>query len=198
MYTKALIVSGTGNGIRSDPLVFTVGNPWGLRGTLTAGIVSSTGTVSGARYIQSGVALAPGNIGGPLVNARGEVVGINAMISGGLALSIPADVADKWSRGSHAPGPQLGISLRTVGSFHHSWRQYRRGVGLLVVAVEDVGMAHKAGILVGDLLLEANGSPLADDLPEVVARSGGETLRLRISRGGEAFTLDVAVPEPGP
>lgn len=187
--------------LRVGELVFAVGNPWGLRGTLTAGIVSVTASASGRGrngYIQSDVALAPGNSGGPLVNVRGEVVGINAMISGGLALSIPADVADEWARDSRFPQPRLGISVRPVGPFRRSWRRYRRGSGLLVVAVEDGSPASRAGILVGDVLVEINGEPVADDLPEVVARSVGEMLRLRISRGGEMLALDVAVPATGP
>lgn len=109
---------GDTRSLRVGELVFVVGNPWGLRGTLTAGIVSATASAFGRGrngYIQSDVALAPGNSGGPLVNVRGEVVGINAMISGGLALSIPADVADEWARGNRSPKPRLGISLRPVG-----------------------------------------------------------------------------------
>ncbi len=183
--------------LRVGELVFAVGNPWGMRGILTAGIVSGTGSASARgmnSYIQSDVALAPGNSGGPLVNARGEVVGINAMISGGTALSIPADVADEWVRGNRSPQPRLGISVRLVGLFRRSWRRRRRRTGLLVVAVEEDGPAFQAGVLVGDVLLEADGGPVADDLPEVLARSAGGTLRLRISRGGETLTLDVPVP----
>ncbi len=192
---------GDPRALRVGELVFAVGNPWGLRGTLTAGIVSSTSSASGrgrSGYIQSDVALAPGNSGGPLVNAWSEVVGINAMISGGLALSIPADVADEWARGSHSPQPRLGISLRPIGRFHRGRWRYRRSSGLLVVAVEDGALASRAGILVGDVLVEINGEPVAADLPEVVVRSAGETLRLRISRGGETLKLDVTVPAPGP
>lgn len=192
---------GDTRSLRVGELVFAVGNPWGLRGTLTAGIVSATASAFGRGrngYIQSDVALAPGNSGGPLVNVRGEVVGINAMISGGLALSIPADVADEWARGSRSPQPRLGISLRPVGPFRRGrWRRYRRGSGLLVVAVEDEGPASRAGVLVGDVLVETNGEPVAEDLPGVVARGAGETLRLRISRGGEMLALDVAVPAQG-
>lgn len=183
--------------LRVGELVFAVGNPWGMRGILTAGIVSGTGSASARgmnSYIQSDVALAPGNSGGPLVNARGEVVGINTMISGGTALSIPADVADDWVRGNCSPQPRLGISVRLVGLFRHSWRKNRRRAGLQVVAVENDGPAFQAGGLVGDVLLEADGGPVADDLPEVLARSAGGTLRLRISRGGETLTLDVPVP----
>ena len=181
---------GNPRSLRVGELVFAVGNPWRLRGTLMAGIVSSTGVVSGREtngYIQSDIALAPGNSGGPLVNPRGEVVGINAMISGGLTLSIPADVADEWVRGSHHPKPRLGISVRPVGSFRRGLRRHRRGAeGMLVVAVEEDGPAGRAGILVGDVVLE------------IGERGDRGTLRLSVSRGGGTLALDVVVPVPGP
>lgn len=184
--------------LRVGELVFAVGNPWGLRGILTAGIVSGAGLASaGNGYIQSDIALAPGNSGGPLVNVRGEVVGINAMISGGLALSIPADVADGWVRGVRSPKPRIGVSVRPVGRFRRGRWRLRQGSGLLVVAVEEGGPAHRAGLLVGDVLVKANGEPVLD-LLEVVARSAGERLRLSISRGGGMLVLDVDVPTPGP
>lgn len=191
---------GDPRALRVGELVFAVGNPWGLRGTLTAGVVSGTGSISGrgAGYIQSDVVLAPGNSGGPLVNVRGEVVGINAMISGRLALSIPADVAEVWVRGRHSATPRLGVIVRPVGLFRRKRRRYRRDYGLLVVTIEEGGPASRAGILVGDLLLETDGKPLSDNLPEVVAQAAGGTLRLRVSRGGETLALDVAVPAPGP
>src|SRR5918998_3589111 len=85
---------GDSDELRVGGLVYAIGHPWGRRGAVTAGIVSGLGVVRGpggrARYIQSDVALAPGNSGGPLLNARGEVVGINSMIFGRLALSVPS------------------------------------------------------------------------------------------------------------
>ncbi|MCU0493603.1 MAG: S1C family serine protease [Chloroflexaceae bacterium] len=89
--------------LRVGELVFAVGHPWGQRSVVTAGIVSGMGTVSSPRndwqasYIRSDVRLAPGNSGGPLLNARGEVIGVNAMIFGGdLAVAIPSHVAQEW------------------------------------------------------------------------------------------------------
>src|SRR6266508_3951027 len=97
--------------LRVGELVFAVGHPWGQPWVVTAGIVSGLGEVpvrgasdAGvanermAQYVRSDVRLAPGNSGGPLLNARGEVVGINAMIFGGdLAVSIPSHVASEWT-----------------------------------------------------------------------------------------------------
>src|SRR5215212_10505024 len=102
---------GDSDELRVGELVYTIGHPWGRLGAVTAGIVSGLGVVRGpggrTRYIQSDVSLAPGNSGGPLLNSRGEVVGINAMIFGNLALSIPSNAASAWLAGwraSSSPG----------------------------------------------------------------------------------------------
>jgi serine protease Do len=94
---------GDSTRLRVGELVFAVGNPWGQRGVVTAGVVSAVGAIPAGRgeqpasYIRSDVRLAPGNSGGPLLNARGEVVGINAMIFGGdLSVAIPSHVALEW------------------------------------------------------------------------------------------------------
>ena len=99
---------------------YAIGHPWGRLGAATSGIVSELG-VTGRhdqgrpeRYIQSDVSLAPGNSGGPLLNARGEVVGINAMIFGSLALSIPSNVAKAWASSEDEPRPRLGVAVRPV------------------------------------------------------------------------------------
>lgn len=89
--------------LRVGELVFAVGHPWGQRGIVTAGIVSGWGalalpnTAETSPYILSDVLLGPGNSGGPLVNAEGDVVGINAMIHGGdLSVAIPTQVVSRW------------------------------------------------------------------------------------------------------
>lgn len=89
--------------LRIGQLVFAIGNPWGARDVVTHGIVSGFGRVGihgtdrTAEYVRSDVALAPGNSGGPLLNALGEVIGINAMIMGGdMSVAIPSHVATAW------------------------------------------------------------------------------------------------------
>lgn len=188
--------SGT---LRVGELVFAIGNPWGRRGSVTAGIVSALGPVPGwrrsARYIQSDLRLAPGNSGGPLLNARGEVVGINAMISGGIALSIPAEVANDWMLNRRSPPPRLGVALRPVGTRRRRWRRSRTTDGLMVVAVEEGSPAEQAGLMVGDVLVEADGEPVdGGSLTDVVARKAGEDLRLRVARAGRTFALDAVIP----
>ena len=94
---------GDSAALRVGELVFAIGHPWGQRGVVTAGIVSGTGEVQsrwGGRsveLIRSDVGLAPGNSGGPLIDAAGRVVGINSMIWGGdLSVAIPSDVVQRW------------------------------------------------------------------------------------------------------
>jgi serine protease Do len=89
--------------LRIGELVFAVGHPWGQPWVVTAGVVSGLGAWSlpghgrSEPYIRSDVRLAPGNSGGPLLDARGEVVGLNAMVVGGdLAVAIPSDVVRRW------------------------------------------------------------------------------------------------------
>src|SRR3954468_17778901 len=135
--------------LRVGELVFAVGHPWGQPWVVTAGIVSGLGEVpvrgaadAGnehmAQYIRSDVRLAPGNSGGPLLNARGEVVGINAMIFGGdLAVSIPSHVASEWTVAPTRGRTYLGASVAPA-EFPISLRKgawAKRTAGLLVVEI---------------------------------------------------------------
>ena len=118
---KALPI-GDSSRLRIGEWVFAIGHPWGQRWALTAGIVSSLSSVKVAddlttRYIKSDVGLAPGNSGGPLLDAEGKVVGINAMIFGGdLSVAIPSDIVSIWLAGLPASKRQvtLGIEIQQV------------------------------------------------------------------------------------
>src|SRR6516165_1490853 len=110
----AAIAVADSSKLRVGELVFAIGHPWGQRGVVTAGIVSALSKVQirnsnrQLEYIKSDVRLAPGNSGGPLLNAQGEVIGINAMIMGGdLSVAIPSNTVSKWI----AQLPQARISL---------------------------------------------------------------------------------------
>jgi len=191
---------GDSAGLRVGELVFAIGDPWGQRGVVTAGIISGLGEIptlrgeQAASYIRSDVRLAPGNSGGPLLNASGEVVGINSMIFGGdLSIAIPAHVAAAWA--ARLPGrpvvlglgvqrAELPAGLGAPGQRH----------GLLVAAVAPGGPAARAGFLVGDLLLALAGEPLptSDALIDALARHApGDTVRLDLARGGKPLTVDV-------
>jgi serine protease Do len=187
----------------STELVVAIGHPWGQRDVVTAGIVSGSGEVPvpgsqrAAQYIRSDVRLAPGNSGGPLLDARGRVVGINAMIFGGdLAVAIPIHVADAWLRaGTPRPRVRFGVQIQPA-ALPGAARQgdlAARERGLLVVGVIAGSPAERARLLIGDLLLDADGAVLEDTaaLQQVLARAG-DRLALRLLRGGTITALEVA------
>ena len=194
---------GDSDALRVGELVYAIGHPWGRLGTVTAGIVSGLGVVrrpgGRARYIQSDVALAPGNSGGPLLNARGEVVGINAMIFGRLALSIPSNAVVAWLAGEEQR-PRLGARVLPV-ELPTSLRRAIPGVpetGLIIAALEGDGSAGRAGLLVGDVLLGLDDEVPhdAESLLDAIARAG-DAVRLRVMRGGRISFMDVNLGAPG-
>ncbi|MFP5372263.1 MAG: S1C family serine protease, partial [Actinomycetes bacterium] len=196
---------GDSASLRVGEMVFAIGHPWGLLGTVTAGIVSGTGEVpgsgAGADYVQSDVALAPGNSGGPLLNARGEVVGINAMIFGGTSLAVPSNAASAWVARVTDTGrrrPRLGAEL--IPAAVGSGRDGRRG--FVVFAVAPGGPAERAGMLVGDVILGFEDKPVESvgGLVEGLARAGvaDRAARLRVMRGGKISVVEVCLKVSGP
>ncbi len=189
---------GDSDKLRVGELVYAIGHPWGRLGAVTAGIVSGLEVARGpggrARYLRSDVALAPGNSGGPLLNARGEVVGINAMIFGRLALSIPSNAASAWLAGAGRRRPRLGVRVLPVelpASLRSANREAAEA-GLMIAAVEAEGPGGRAGLLVGDILLGVgDGTPEdAETLLDEIARAG-DAVRLRVMRGGKISFVDV-------
>lgn len=189
-------------GLRVGELVFAIGHPWGQRDLVTAGIVSGLGEIEmvgtnrKAQYIRSDVRLAPGNSGGPLLNARGEVIGINAMVFGGdLGVAIPSHVAISWIAGLPSRGIKLGVHVQVIplpATLHQNGRS-QRSTALLVVGVEQNGLAERAGVFVGDALLEMNNTALErpEDLRDALAHHAEATLQLQLLRGGTIQTVDV-------
>ena len=195
---------GDSDELRIGELVFAIGHPWGRLGAVTAGVVSGLGVVRGpgtrTRYIQSDVSLAPGNSGGPLLNARGEVVGINAMVFGNLALSIPSNAVSAWLAGARERRPRLGVRTLPVDlpvPLRHGDRTGE--TGLMVVALEPDGPAHRGGLLVGDVLLGVANESVNDteSLLNALARASNST-RLRVVRGGVTSEIDVDLRSEGP
>lgn len=206
------ITIGDSDDLRVGEIVLAIGNPFGISGAVTAGIVHTTGAAPGVRpgavklrsprtWIEADVRLAPGNSGGPLVNARGGVIGINAMIVRGLALAVPSNVVRRFLRrgieGERAP--RLGVSVRPISV------PLAGGpvLGLLVMEVWVGSMAEAAGLLIGDVLIGVAGRffTAPDDLTGVltdysVAQPGNE-LRLDLLRGGEHIIRDVSVSDRG-
>jgi serine protease Do len=193
---------GDSGALRVGQLVYAIGHPWGRLGAVTAGIVSGLDVPRGgkARYVQSDVTLAPGNSGGPLLNARGEVVGINAMIFGRLALSIPSNAASAWLAGAGERRPRLGVRVLPV-ELPASLRRANREAaetGLMVAAVEGGSPAERSGLLVGDVLLGVGGETPGDAeaLLDAIARAG-DAVRLRVMRGGKISFVSVKPGAPG-
>ena len=192
---------GDSEALRVGELVYAIGHPWGSIGAVSAGIVGGVGELRGpgrnssVRYVRSDVALAPGNSGGPLLNARGEVVAINAMIFGLMALSIPSNAAKAWVAGEHRP--RLGIGILPV-ELPASLRQEAGTAGIVVAGVETGGAADRAGLLVGDVLLAIAGKPLgeAETLLEAVAHAG-DIVSLQVMRGGKIMVMEVRLEESG-
>ena len=193
---------GDSDALRVGELVFAIGHPWGNPGTATAGVVSGLGVPGGrsrsggpsAGYVRSDVALAPGNSGGPLLNARGEVVGINAMIFGRTALSIPSNAAVAWAEEPEAEGdgrPRLGVEVVPV-EFPASGRPEEGDAwGLAISSVEEGGPADTAGLLVGDVMLGLAGTGPQDVGSFQDALDRGDAVTLRVMRGGETLVVEV-------
>ena len=194
---------GDSDRLRVGELVYAIGHPWGRLGAVTAGIVSGLGAARGpgrrVRYIESDIALAPGNSGGPLLNARGEVVGINAMIFGNLALSIPSSTASAWVAEDRERGPRLGVALLPVELPASLRRTDLTGEAcLIIVAVEGSSPAERAGLRVGDVLVGVADEPLEgfETLLDALARAG-DSVRLRVMRGGKISSVDVNLGASG-
>jgi len=129
--------------LRPGELVVALGHPLGVPNALAMGIVHAPVAATGHRFVQADLRLAPGNSGGPLADAEGRIVGINAMVAGGLALAIPADDAARFAQ-DVTPG-RLGIALAPA-------RLLDGRPALVIVAVEEASRAARAGLRIGDVL----------------------------------------------
>ena len=190
--------------------VMAIGTPFGLENTVTAGIVSAKARDTGEeiRFIQTDVAVNPGNSGGPLINMRGEVVGINSQIlsrSGGfmgISLSIPIDdamkVADQLRSGGKVIRGRIGVSIAPVSKDVAESIGLGKAQGALVQAVEPCTPADKAGVEAGDIITKFNGQTIdkAPDLPRLVAATKpGTKSTLQVFRRGVYKELTVTVAE---
>lgn len=192
--------------------VMAIGNPFGLEATVTTGIVSATGRVIGSGpyddYIQTDASINPGNSGGPLINAQGQVVGINTAIysetggSVGIGFAIAANLAKsvvtQLAEHGHVVRGWLGVTIQPMTPDLAKAFQREDKRGALISSVAEGSPAQKAGLKTGDIITEYNGRPLAksDDLPRAVAETVvGKDVPLTVIRNGKAMPLTVKVGE---
>ncbi len=173
---------GDVNRLRVGEWVMAIGSPFGLENTVTAGIVSAKGRDTGdyLPFIQTDVAINPGNSGGPLINMRGEVVGINSQIysrSGGfmgISFAIPIDEATRIAEQLRATGRvvrgRIGVQIDQVTKDVAEAIGLGKPIGALVRSVEPGGPAEKAGFEAGDIITRMEGKSVekAGDLPRIV------------------------------
>ncbi len=196
---------GDSQALRPGELILAVGNPLGIEGAVAIGIVSRkpsevwVGRRRMPEMVQADVDLYPGNSGGPLVNAQGQVVGINSMVTGpGMALAVPSRVAESFLSEADRKA-FLGVTIRGVELPLVIAQPLGIGTnqGLMVSDLAQNGPAEQAGLLPGDLLIALDGHTLAgtEDLTRRLARLGPHSpTRLTGLRAGRLIDL-TAVPE---
>jgi len=176
---------GDSSRIRPGELAIAVGNPLGFVGAMATGVVHAVGPLRGIgsqSWVQAGIRLAPGNSGGPLADARGQVIGVNTMVAGRLALAIPANtVRDFLVAGS--PNAWLGVTVHAVRIPRVGRREHV--FGLLVLEVEQGGPAANVSLLAGDILLGTEEEPFTglESLSELLRGMSARTIRLEFVRG---------------
>ena len=188
------------------------GSPFGFENTVTAGIVSAKGRSlpqeNYVPFIQTDVAVNPGNSGGPLFNMRGEVVGINSQIYSrtggfmGLSFAIPIDVANDIAQQLRTTGRvtrgRIGVVIQPITKELADGFGLPKPQGALVNSVEKGGPAEKAGVEPGDVILRFDGKPVSssEDLPRIVgATRPGAKVTMQVWRNKSSRDVQVVVSE---
>jgi serine protease Do len=179
--------------LRVGEPVIAIGNPWGLLGAVTTGVIHALGRVRGLgsmKWIQADAHLAPGNSGGPLADARGRLVGVNTMVAGEIGLAVPSNAVARMWRGRIAKAP-MGIAARpvaiTVGE--------RERFGVMILEIAEGGAAEAASMLQGDILVGAGGREWesTEDFERVLEGDSERVARFHFVRGDRAKIRSVAI-----
>ncbi|MBF2034770.1 MAG: trypsin-like peptidase domain-containing protein [Leptolyngbyaceae cyanobacterium T60_A2020_046] len=216
---------GDSDTLRPGEWAIAIGNPLGLDNTVTAGIISATGRSSSqirvpdkrVSFIQTDAAINPGNSGGPLLNERGEVIGVNTAIIGGaqgLGFAIPINTAQRIANELIVNGkvehPYLGIQMRTltpavregVNRELGGQVQVRVDRGVIVLGIQRNSPAAQADLRPGDVIVELDGRTVTDaeTVQQIVQEATiGEPMALRLNRNGDEVSVSIrpaAMPLP--
>lgn len=187
---------GDSDAIRPGEVAVAVGSPLGFRGAVSAGVFHAPASPpgpGGRSWVQASLQLAPGNSGGPLSGATGDVLGVNAMVSGGIAFAVPSRAVRAFLASS-PEDPALGVAVKPL--LFEDGPRHR--FGLMVVDVEPGGPADEASLRKGDLVFgtEELDFRTIDDLQDCLAAQN-DVVRLRFRRGARAAERVVSVrPRP--
>lgn len=207
--TKATL--GNSDSLKVGETVFAIGNPLGMNSSVTSGIISAINREvqdsddQTYTLIQTDAAINSGNSGGALVNASGEVVGINSMkLNGtgieGIGFAIPINstksVTEELITNGKVKRPYIGISGRDVSAQTAKINNIVEGI--YVVSVEEFSSAEKAGVRAGDIIVEADGTSITtmDELNKIKnSHSIGDTMKIKVNRSGNEMELTLTLQE---
>ena len=207
------LIWGDSDKLQVGEFVLAIGSPYGLSNTVTMGIISAVGraNVGIADYedfIQTDAAINPGNSGGPLVNVKGEIIGMNTAIFSrtggyqGIGFSVPSNmvrlVMDQLLQQGKVTRGWIGVTIQELTPELAQKFSLQKTKGALVSDVAKDGPAAKAGIMRGDVILEFNGKEVRDvsSLRNMVAQSkAGSEITMKILRAGREFTVRVFIVE---
>ena len=192
--------------VRVGQLVVAIGHPFHLEGSVSVGVVSAINRDLGTRagmmegLVQTDAAINPGNSGGPLLNARGEVVGINSIVlpfAQGIGFAIPAGtaswIASMLIQHGSVTRRYLGVAASAIGLSRAETSEIGQPRAVRIHRIAEASPAARSGLESGDLVIDVNGAKVrsVDDLQRVMALSPDEALRLGVWRKGRRREIDV-------
>ena len=206
---------GSAKNLRPGEWVVAIGSPYGFENTVTSGIVSATSRAlpdgTSVPFIQTDVAVNPGNSGGPLFNLKGEVVGVNSQIYSrtggyqGLSFAVPIDsavfVKDQLVAHGKVTRGKLGVTVQEVSQPLARSFGLNTAAGALVSSIEKGSAAEKAGLQPGDVVMKVDGAPIQGSLDlssRIAGMKPGSHATLEVWRGGKARDLAVTLGEQQP